>query len=364
MKLGNLLAIIVVSLVMYSSLSHATFTFSNVSYTADSVTFTIDGDMSGYAAGNDTTGFSLVYAGDIMMTGVTAGNSWSRSVFDNKTISDGGATDDFVAGDYTWSRYATDLQDASVNNATVTVTFSLPHLNASAVSPLISFVWGIGPAGTVLATVIPTLGEPPAATFSVGGTVSGLTGTGLALQNNGADTLAVAADGPFTFLTELTDTSSYAVTVSTQPAGQTCSVTNGSGTIATADVTNVTVTCVTDVIPTYSVGGTVSGLTGAGLALQNNGGDTLSIAADGPFTFGTELVDSTAYAVTVSTQPAGQTCSVTNGSGTIATADVDDVGVACVDDVVPPIDPPAPAAPIPTLSQWALIMLCYQCFLV
>ncbi len=105
--------------------------------------------------------------------------------------------------------------------------------------------------------------------------------------------------------------------------------------------------------PTYSVGGTVSGLTGTGLALQNNGADTLAVAADGPFVFLTELADTSSYAVTVSTQPTGQTCSVTNGSGTIATADVTDVGVACVDDVVPP----APAAPIPTLSQWALIML-------
>lgn len=108
---------------------------------------------------------------------------------------------------------------------------------------------------------------------------------------------------------------------------------------------------------TYSVGGTVSGLTGTGLALQNNNTDTLAIAADGPFTFSTELVDTAAYAVTVSTQPTGQTCNVTNGSGAIAAADVTDVVVACVDDVIPPVVPPAPAAPIPTLSQWALIIL-------
>ena len=86
-----------------------------------------------------------------------------------------------------------------------------------------------------------------ASTYSVGGTVSGLgTGTGLALQNNGADTLVVEANGSFTFLTEVLNTSSYAVTVSTQPTGQTCSVTNGSGKIATADIRNITVTCETD----------------------------------------------------------------------------------------------------------------------
>ena len=187
------------------------------------------------------------------------------------------------------------------------------------------------------------------ATYTVGGTVSGLTGTGLALQNNGADTLAIAADGTFTFVTELVDGAAYAVTVSAQPAGQTCSVASGSGAIATADINNVSVACVAN---TYSVGGTVSGLTGTGLALQNNGADTLAIAADGQFAFATELTDGAAYAVTVATQPTGQTCSVTDGSGTIATADINNVSVACVDDVAPP----APVVPVPTMSQWALIL--------
>ncbi len=106
---------------------------------------------------------------------------------------------------------------------------------------------------------------------------------------------------------------------------------------------------------TFSVGGTVSGLTGTGLALQNNGADTLAIAADGSFTFLTELADSSAYLVTVSAQPSGQSCSVTDGSGTIATADVTNVSVACEDDVVVP--PPAPMVPVPAMSEWALILL-------
>lgn len=106
--------------------------------------------------------------------------------------------------------------------------------------------------------------------------------------------------------------------------------------------------------PTYSVGGTVSGLTGTGLALQNNASDTLAITADGPFTFSTKLVDAAAYAVTVSAQPTGQTCSVSNGSGTIAAADVTDVALTCLDDVVVP---PMPTAAIPTASRWALILL-------
>ena len=82
----------------------------------------------------------------------------------------------------------------------------------------------------------------------------------------------------------------------------------------------------------------------------------LAIAADGPFTFATELTDGAAYAVTVSTQPAGQTCSISNGSGTIDTGDVANVDVTCLDDVVPPVEPPAPAVPIPAMSELALIL--------
>jgi len=193
-----------------------------------------------------------------------------------------------------------------------------------------------------------------APTYTVGGTVSGLTGS-VTLQNNGGDDIIKTTNDGFTF-TAQAEGSDYAVTLSSQPSGQTCAVTNGSGTNITADITNVTVTCVTDVVPTYSVGGTVSGLTGTGLALQNNGGDTLPVAAAATgFIFATELADAATYAVTVSTQPTGQTCSISSGSGTIATADVANVTVDCADEVVAP--PPAPMVPIPAMSEWALILL-------
>ena len=193
--------------------------------------------------------------------------------------------------------------------------------------------------------------EVPPATYSVGGTVSGLTGS-VTLQNNGGDDIIKTTNDGFTFPAQAEGTD-YVVTVSSQPTGQTCTVTNGSGTNITANITNVTVTCVTDEVPTYTVGGTVSGLTGS-VTLQNNGGDDIIKTTNDGFTF-TAQAEGSDYAVTVSTQPTGQTCSVTNGSGTVAAADVTDVAVTCVDDVV--VVPPTPATPIPTLSQWALIML-------
>jgi hypothetical protein len=88
----------------------------------------------------------------------------------------------------------------------------------------------------------------------------------------------------------------------------------------------------------YLVGGTVSGLVGS-VTLQNNGGDAFSISTDGSFQFPTALNDYTAYNVTVRTQPALQTCSVTNGSGTLAGADVSNVVVTCASNTAPVAGP-------------------------
>ena len=80
--------------------------------------------------------------------------------------------------------------------------------------------------------------------FTIGGTVSGLTGTGLELRNNGAGNLPIGANGAFAFAAGVLVGSSYSVTVFAQPSGQTCTVTSGSGTVGSANVTTVNVTCV------------------------------------------------------------------------------------------------------------------------
>lgn len=81
--------------------------------------------------------------------------------------------------------------------------------------------------------------------YTIGGTVSGLSGS-VVLQNNGTDNETVSSDGAFTFSTAISEDSPYAVTALTQPTGQTCTVTNGSGTVGSANVTNVGVTCVSN----------------------------------------------------------------------------------------------------------------------
>ncbi|HEY2651699.1 MAG TPA: hypothetical protein VGI50_07250, partial [Solirubrobacteraceae bacterium] len=63
--------------------------------------------------------------------------------------------------------------------------------------------------------------------------------------------------------------------------------------------------------------------------LQDNGRDDLTLSGDGPFTFGATLANGAAYNVTVKTQPGGQTCKVSNASGTVSSASVTDVAVNC-----------------------------------
>jgi 6-phosphogluconolactonase (cycloisomerase 2 family) len=169
-----------------------------------------------------------------------------------------------------------------------------------------------------------------ASAYTVSGAVSGLAGTGLVLQNNGADDAAIARNGRFTFATPVATGAAYSVTVKTQPNGpaQTCTVGNASGSISGADVTNVTVICSAR---TYTLGGTVSGLTGTGLVLQYNGANDLAIAENRPFTFAAPLADGKDYVVTVATPPGApsQVCQIFNASGTISGADVTNVKVAC-----------------------------------
>ena len=101
-------------------------------------------------------------------------------------------------------------------------------------------------AACFAASITVTVLEPD--TFTIGGSVSGLAGTGLVLQNNGGDDLAINLDGDFTFVTALEADTAYAVTILTQPIDlvQTCSISNGSGTVSSENIYNVSVACVSE----------------------------------------------------------------------------------------------------------------------
>lgn len=170
----------------------------------------------------------------------------------------------------------------------------------------------------------------PAPVLTAGGSVSGLSGSGLILQLNGADDLAVGANGRFNFPKALAKGSAYSVTVKASPSApikQTCTVGKGSGNIAGAPVNNIAVSCTTN---SYAVGGTISGLSGKGLVLQLNGANDLAIAGNGKFIFpAIRLPDGSDYSVAIKANPARQKCEIKPTNGAFNKDTLNIVAVSC-----------------------------------
>lgn len=170
-------------------------------------------------------------------------------------------------------------------------------------------------------------------TFTVSGTVTGLSGS-VTLQNNGTDDLTMLANGGFNFPAPVPDGSPYEVTILTQPQGQTCTVNNGEGTIDGEDVDDVQIACADDGVEMFDIGGTISGLeSGNTISVvvrdASQGGVSQPGRGNGLWNFVNVLPDGAGYEVSVSLVPVGQACTVDNGTGTIDGADIDDVIISC-----------------------------------
>ena len=184
---------------------------------------------------------------------------------------------------------------------------------------------------TMLAALV-LAGCGGAANSKLGGSVTGLaSGASVILQNNGSDALTVTANGTFTFSSSLASSAPYVVTVSQQPANQTCSVANGVGAISSSggNITNVQVSCVAGMVANSVVTASISGLqAGSSLVLLNNGVDALTVTGTDATSAGQTLIQvfptplpaGSNYHVTAGVPSSGQTCSVTNGIGQIPTS--------------------------------------------
>ena len=95
--------------------------------------------------------------------------------------------------------------------------------------------------GNTTTTISLTIGS---AFYTIGGTVAQLAGSNtIVIQNNGTDNKSITINGAFTFTTSIASGATYNVTVLTQPSGQNCVVTNPTGTVSTANIADVVVTC-------------------------------------------------------------------------------------------------------------------------
>jgi 6-phosphogluconolactonase len=105
---------------------------------------------------------------------------------------------------------------------------------------LVMTVWVVG-----MVTILASCGTSPGYSYTISGSVSGMIGSGLVLQNNGGDDLSFSDNGAFSFNTAITNGSAYSITVKAQPGNpsQSCVVSNGSGSINGSPVSNVEVNC-------------------------------------------------------------------------------------------------------------------------
>lgn len=181
--------------------------------------------------------------------------------------------------------------------------------------------------------------------YIVSGSISGLSVSGLKLSN-GSEIKTIASNATtFEFSNTVPFGGGYSVTVDTQPTGHTCSLSNSSGTMGAANVTSVQVACS---INSYTLSGTISNLSTYGLKLKN-GSETLIITSGASgFTFANPVAFGGEYSVYIDTQPSGNTCSITNGSGTMSASNYSSVSVSCSSSLTPAITLAPPANPQPT----------------
>ncbi len=172
---------------------------------------------------------------------------------------------------------------------------------------------------------------PSPGLFTLGGTVSGLAGSGLVIFGGPSNYTAISKDGPYKLPLKVPN-GAYEVTAYSQPKNlsQTCVVANGTGIVAGANVSNLDVTCTTS---TFPITVSATGVTAKGLVLKNNtNGETLAIDTSGSYTFATPVVSGGNYMVLISSQPTGGTleCNITDFSGSVTAGAPPPVKVSCV----------------------------------
>jgi len=188
-------------------------------------------------------------------------------------------------------------------------------------------LWVLLAAAATLATGCGSSGSSPTGGYTVGGTVAGLEdGSQLVLVDNGQESTVVSRSGTFSFASSVPGDTHYQVTVGQAPAGEACSVAGGEGMVRSANVANIVVTCSDR---SFTLGGSIRGLSAAGLVLKN-GADTLAVDAGATtFTLRQSLPYGSSYAVSVDSQPQGATCTVQSGSGTMPAGNVTNVLIDC-----------------------------------
>jgi len=164
------------------------------------------------------------------------------------------------------------------------------------------------------------------------GAVYNVTKDGLVLQNNGGDDTPVPTPyTSFQFNNRVSTDDQFNVTVKSIPSNaETCTVNNGKARANYYTIAQISVTCT---IKQHALTAKINNLTGSGLVIVN-GADRHDVPAGTTSVPMAKVGEDGAYGVTVLTQPAGQTCTVSggssgNGSGIMGATEDTTVTVTC-----------------------------------
>lgn len=159
--------------------------------------------------------------------------------------------------------------------------------------------------------------------YLVGGVISGLSGS-ISLLNNLQYSVSQSTNTAYNFA-PVANGSSYSVSIVSKPANQTCSITNPTGTVNGANVSNVNVYCAST---TYTLGGAITGIPSGESVTLSSGVQNSTFSGNGSFSFPTAYASGTVYNVSVVKQPDNAYCEISNASGTL-NANVTNVAVTC-----------------------------------
>lgn len=164
----------------------------------------------------------------------------------------------------------------------------------------------------------------------------GVTKPGLQISNKGGAAVAVAPGSTYVFPELVPVDSDYDITIVARPPNtDSCAVVAGKGNTGAFSPGNIVIECI---VTTYPLGGTVSGLTGGDLVVNNGSHSTKILKGATTFTMTTptptsakfgEVAEGTPYGLTILQQPASGTCTIANPAGTMPAAAVNNIVISC-----------------------------------
>ncbi len=171
----------------------------------------------------------------------------------------------------------------------------------------------------------------------LGGALGGVTKEGLQISNNGGAAVPIAPGSVFFFPQLVPRDTDYNIAIVARPPNtDSCAILNGKGNTYSYSPNNIAINCV---ITTFPISGTVTGLTGGDLTINNGSHSVKILNGATTFTLNTptdtntkigNVPEGVPYGLTILQQPARGTCTIAEPKGIMPAAAVTNIAITCV----------------------------------